>query len=38
VNSKQFKKWLTAQGATFVPGKGGHTMEGIKKQLGLKDK
>jgi mRNA interferase HicA len=60
VNSKQFKKWLSAQGATFSPGKGGHlkvllngkvsflpmggskdmnrfTMEGIKKQLGLKE-
>jgi mRNA interferase HicA len=59
VNSKQFKKWLAAQGATFTPGKGGHlkvtlngkrsvlpmgsgelnrfTMEGIKKQLGLKE-
>jgi mRNA interferase HicA len=24
VNSKQFKKWLTEQGATFQPGKGGH--------------
>ncbi len=24
VNSKQFKKWLTEQGATFAPGKGGH--------------
>jgi len=24
VNSKQFKKWLAAQGATFKPGKGGH--------------
>jgi hypothetical protein len=59
VNSKQFKKWRTARGATSVPAKGGHlkvllkgktsilpmggskdmnrfTMEGIKKQLGLK--
>lgn len=24
MNSKQFKKWLAAQGATFEPGKGGH--------------
>ncbi|MBI2801026.1 MAG: type II toxin-antitoxin system HicA family toxin [Gammaproteobacteria bacterium] len=24
MNSKQFKKWLTAQGATFAPGKGSH--------------
>jgi len=24
LNSKQFKKWLSAQGATFVPAKGGH--------------
>ncbi len=24
MNSKQFKKWLAAQGATFLPGKGGH--------------
>jgi mRNA interferase HicA len=24
VNSRQFKKWLTDQGATFAPGKGGH--------------
>ena len=59
VTSKQFKKWLAAQGATFESGKGGHlkvtlngkrsvlpmgsgelkrfTMEGIKKQLGLKE-
>ncbi len=59
VNSKQFKKWLAARGATFESGKGGHlkvtlngkrsvlpmssgdmkkgTMEGIKKQLGLKE-
>ncbi len=59
MNSKQFKKWLASQGATFEPGKGGHlkvtlngkrsvlpmssgdlkkgTMEGIKKQLGLKE-
>ncbi len=59
MSSKQFKKWLASQGATFEPGKGGHlkvtlngkrsvlpmssgdlkkgTMEGIKKQLGLKE-
>jgi mRNA interferase HicA len=24
MNSKQFKKWLSALGATFAPGKGGH--------------
>lgn len=24
MNSKQFKRWLTKQGATFKPGKGGH--------------
>ena len=58
MNSKEMKKWLEKQGATFEPGKGGHlrvflngrfsvlpmhstdlkkgTVEGIKKQLGLK--
>lgn len=58
VNSKEFKRWLTQQGATFQTGKGSHlkvylngkqsvlpmhntdlktgTVEGIKKQLGLK--
>ena len=58
MNSKEFKRWLTRQGATFLPGKGSHlkvylngkqsvqpmhnsdlktgTLEGIKKQLGLK--
>jgi len=58
VNSKEFKRWLIQQGATFQPGKGSHlkvylngkqsvlpmhntdlkagTLEGIKKQLGLK--
>jgi mRNA interferase HicA len=58
VNSKEFKRWLTQQGATFQHGKGSHlkvylngkqsvlpmhnadlktgTLEGIKKQLGLK--
>ncbi|MHB1618982.1 MAG: type II toxin-antitoxin system HicA family toxin [Sulfuricella sp.] len=58
MNSKEFKRWLTQQGATFQPGKGSHmkvclngkqsvlpmhnadlktgTLEGIKKQLGLK--
>jgi len=58
MNSKEFKHWLTQQGATFRPGKGSHlkvylngkqsilpmhnadlkkgTVEGIKKQLGLK--
>jgi mRNA interferase HicA len=58
VSSKEFKRWLTQQGATFLPGKGSHlkvylngrqsvlpmhntdlkkgTLEGIKKQLGLK--
>jgi mRNA interferase HicA len=24
MNSNQFKKWLTAQGVTFIPGKGSH--------------
>jgi mRNA interferase HicA len=24
VNSKEFKRWLTQQGATFQPGKGSH--------------
>lgn len=60
MNSKQMKKWLEQQGATFVHGKGSHlhvfldgkrsilpmhnaelktgTVEGIKKQLGLKGK
>jgi len=58
MNSKEFKRWLTRQGATFQAGKGSHfkvhlngkqsvlpmhnadlktgTVEGIKKQLGLK--
>lgn len=58
MNSKEFKRWLTQQGATFRPGRGSHlkvtlngkqsvlpmhnadlktgTLEGIKKQLGLK--
>ncbi len=36
VNSKQFKKWLTSQGATFEPGKGGHlkvTLNGKRSVL-----
>ena len=58
MNSKEFKRWLTQQGATFQQAKGSHvkvylngkqsvlpmhntdlktgTLEGIKKQLGLK--
>lgn len=58
MNSKEFKRWLEKQGATFEHGKGSHlkvflngkfsvlpmhnaelkkgTVEGIKKQLGLK--
>jgi mRNA interferase HicA len=58
MNSKEFKRWLTEQGATFEHAKGSHvkvflngrfsilpmhntdmkkgTVEGIKKQLGLK--
>jgi mRNA interferase HicA len=24
MNSKEFKRWLAGQGATFSPGKGGH--------------
>ena len=58
LKSAELKRWLTEQGATFEPGKGGHlkvtlkgkrsilpmhskdmpkgTVEGIKKQLGLK--
>jgi mRNA interferase HicA len=24
VKSSEFKRWLTAQGATFIPGKGSH--------------
>jgi mRNA interferase HicA len=58
MNSKEFKKWLAKQGATFGAMKGSHlkvylngrqsilpmhgtelktgTVEGIKKQLGLK--
>ena len=58
MTSKEFKKWLTQQGATFQQAKGSHvkvylngkqsilpmhntdlktgTLEGIKKQLGLK--
>ncbi len=58
MNSKEFKRWLTQQGATFGAMKGSHlkvyfngkqtvlpmhntdlkkgTVEGIKKQLGLK--
>lgn len=60
MNSKEMKKWLEKQGATFQEGKGSHlkvflngkqsilpmhntdlktgTVEGIKKQLGLKGK
>jgi mRNA interferase HicA len=30
MNSNQFRKWLTAQGAKFVPGKGSH----LKVELG----
>jgi mRNA interferase HicA len=59
MNSKEFKRWLSQQGATFVTAKGSHlkvylngkqsilpmhntdlkkgTLEGIKKQLGLKN-
>jgi mRNA interferase HicA len=59
MNSKEFKKWLASQGATFGKMKGSHlkvtlngkqtvvpmhgkdlktgTVEGIKKQLGLKN-
>jgi mRNA interferase HicA len=36
VNSKQFKKWLGSQGATFAPGKGGHlkvTLNGKRSVL-----
>lgn len=36
VNSKQFKKWLASQGATFAPGKGGHlkvTLNGKRSVL-----
>jgi len=58
MNSKEFKRWLARQGATFITAKGSHvkvylngkqsilpmhnaelktgTVEGIKKQLGLK--
>jgi mRNA interferase HicA len=58
MNSKEFKRWLTQQGASFATQKGSHlkvylngkqsiipmhntdlktgTVEGIKKQLGLK--
>ncbi len=58
MDSKEFKRWLERQGATFKTGKGSHlkvylngkqsilpmhntdlktgTVEGIKKQLGLK--
>lgn len=60
MNSNEFKRWLTKQGATFQNAKGSHikiflngrqsvmpvhgaelktgTVEGIKKQLGLKGK
>ena len=59
MNSKEFKRWLSQQGATFGTQKGSHlkvylngkqsivamhhtdlkkgTVEGIKKQLGLKE-
>jgi mRNA interferase HicA len=59
MTSKEFKRWLAEQGATFKAGKGSHlkvylngrqsvlpmhsselkkgTVEGIKKQLGLKE-
>jgi mRNA interferase HicA len=36
MNSKQFKKWLASQGATFEPGKGGHlkvTLNGKRSVL-----
>jgi len=58
VKSRDFKRWLAAQGVTFTPAKGSHlkaelngktsflpmhnkdlktdTVEGVKKQLGLK--
>ena len=60
MNSNEFKRWLTKQGATFQTARGSHlkiflngrqsvmpmhnselktgTVEGIKKQLGLKGK
>lgn len=60
MNSNEFKRWLTKQGATFQTAKGSHvkiflngrysvmpmhntelktgTVDGIKKQLGLKGK
>jgi hypothetical protein len=34
MNSKQLKKWLEQQGATFLSGKG--LEAAIKRQLGLK--
>lgn len=35
VTSKQFKRWLTRQGCTFEPGKGGHLIVrlGAKKSV-----
>ncbi len=36
MNSRQFKKWLAEQGATFAPGKGGHlkvTLNGQRSVL-----
>ena len=36
MNSKQLKKWLASQGATFEPGKGGHqkvTLNGKRSVL-----
>ncbi len=30
MNSKQMKKWLQQQGATFLPGKGSHLKEFLK--------
>lgn len=30
MNSKEFKRWLAKQGATFTPGKGGHLKVHLK--------
>ena len=33
MNSKQMKKWLEQQGATFLPGKGSHLKVFLKGRL-----
>lgn len=35
MNSKQFKRWLAKQGATFKPGKGGHLKVMLNGRLSI---